>query len=547
MAAPVESITPLADRRSALDRAHIGDIEGAIGTVPAVDTAPRRTLRRRLVTLLAIAGPGLIVMAADNDAGTMTVFAQAGQQYGTRLLWVLMLLAPALFVVQEMAARLGAVTGSGHARLILERFGRVWCAFSLGDLVVLNFALLVTEFIGVALSLGYFGLSRYVAVPVAACGLIALTAGGSFRRWERTMYVLVAADLSVIALAVLHHPAAAAIGSGMVPRVGGRPGSPALLLLIALIGTTISPWQIFFQQSNVIDKRITPRWLRYERIDTAIGAVAFVAAVGAITLACAAVLGPGGARHHLSDAGEIARLLTLRAGGFAGGLFAVALLNASLLGAGAVALSSSYATSEVLGVKHSLHRRFGDARTFHGCFAGLVLAAGATVLIPGAPLGAITTLVQALAGILLPVTLVLLLMLCNDPGVVGPLTNPRWLNAIAGATVALVLGLSTVLTVTTLVPGAIALDAGLATGVTLAAGGVAFVVALHSGRPARRDESSISALTRWQRQTWSSPMLERLPAVVATRPRVVTLALLRACTLIMIALLLARVGTLIAR
>ena len=542
MAVPVPSIAPPADRRAALDRTHVGDIEGAMGTVRAFDTAPGRTVRGRLITLLAVAGPGLIVMAADNDAGTMTVFAQAGQNYGTRLLWVLALLAPTLFVVQEMAARLGAVTGAGHARLILERFGRVWCAFSLGDLIVLNFALLVTEFIGVTVSLGYLGVSRYVAVPAAAGGLIALTAGGSFRRWERAMYALALADLSVIGLALLHHPGAGTIGAGLVPRLGHL-NSPALLLLIALIGTSISPWQIFFQQSNVIDKRITPRWLRYARIDTAIGTIAFVAAAGAIMVVCSGMLGAGAAGHHLNDAGAIARLLTLRAGGFAGTLFAIALLNASLLGAGAVSLSSAYATSEVLGVKHSLHRRFADARTFHGSFAAFVLVAAATVLIPGAPLGAITTLVQALAGILLPVALVLLLMLCNDTELVGPLTNPRWLNAIAGTAVALILGLATMLTLTTVVPGVTVREAALVTGAALALSGIVLALALRAGESPRPSSGAMSA---WQRRTWTSPMLERVPAATATRGRVVALALLRVYTLVMIALLVARVGTLIA-
>jgi Mn2+/Fe2+ NRAMP family transporter len=544
MASPVPSIAPPVDRRAALDRAHLGDIEGAIGTVQRHDTAPRRTIGRRLVTLVAVAGPGLIVMAADNDAGTMTVFGQAGHGYGTRLLWVLVLLAPALFVVQEMAARLGAVTGAGHARLILERFGRLWCAFSLGDLIVLNFALLVTEFIGVTVSLGYFGVTRYIAVPLAAACLIAVTAGGSFRRWERAMYVLVAADLSVIALAVLHHPSAAAIGTGLIPRLGGHRDSPALLLLIALIGTTISPWQIFFQQSNVIDKRITPRWLRYARIDTALGTVAFVAAAGAIMIGCAGMLGSRGPDPgHLIDAGAIAHLLALRAGRFAGGLFAIALLNASLLGAGAVSLSSSYSASEVLGVKHSLHRRFRDARVFHGCFAAFVIAAAATVLIPGTPLGAITTLVQALAGILLPVALVLLLMLCNDRELVGPLTNPRWLNLVAGAAVTLILALVTMLTITTVAPRVSVLDAGIVTaaGLTLCAVAVAATL-----RGARTPRTPAPAMTAWQRRTRSSPMLERVAPAPATRARLLVLGLLRVYTLVMIALLAARLGTLIA-
>jgi len=545
MAVPSPSIAPLADRRAALDRAHLGDIEGAVGTVRSYDTAPRRTIHRRLLTLLAVAGPGLIVMAADNDAGTMTVFGQAGHGYGTQLLWVLVLLAPALFVVQEMAARLGAVTGAGHARLILERFGRLWCAFSLGDLIVLNFALLVTEFIGVTLSLGYFGVTRYLSVPLAAACLIAVTAGGSFRRWERAMYVLVAADLSVIALAVLHHPPAAAIGTGLVPRLGGHPGRPALLLLIALIGTTISPWQIFFQQSNVIDKRITPRWLQYARVDTALGTMAFVAAAAAIMIGCAGMLGSGGADPgHLIDAGAIARLLALRAGPAAGGLFAIVLLNASLLGAGAVSLSISYSASEVVGVRHSLHRQPRDAPVFHGCFAAFVIAAAATVLIPGAPLGAITTLVQALAGILLPVALVLLLMLCNDRELLGPLTNPRWLNAIAAAAVTVILILVTMLTITTVVPGISVLDAAIVTAAAVAVCGAALAMTFRDARPPR---PRATGMTPWQRLTWSSPMLELVPAASGTRARLLTLALLRIYTLVMLALLAARLGSLLAR
>ena len=202
--------TPPADRRNALDRAHRGDIEGALGTVPAFDTSPRVSARRKLVTLLAILGPGLVVMIADNDAGTVSVFAQAGQNHGMRLLWVLVALCPALYVAQEMVARLGAVTGSGHARLTLERFGRLWCAFSLVDLLVLNLAILVTEFIGVSLALGYFGVPPAVSVPLAAAVLVAITATGSYRRWERAMGAMIIANLALIPLALFAHRASAA-------------------------------------------------------------------------------------------------------------------------------------------------------------------------------------------------------------------------------------------------------------------------------------------------------------------------------------------------
>ena len=176
------------DRRSVLDRAHRGDITGALGRIPAQDTAPRRSLHGRAAALLAVMGPGVIVLAADNDAGGISTYAQAGQDYGLRLVWLLVLLAGVLLVNQEMAARLGAVTGAGHARLIYERFGRRWGAFALGDLLVVNFLVIVTEFTGVSFALGYFGVSRYLSVPLAAAALIALPAAGSFRRWERAAY-----------------------------------------------------------------------------------------------------------------------------------------------------------------------------------------------------------------------------------------------------------------------------------------------------------------------------------------------------------------------
>jgi Mn2+/Fe2+ NRAMP family transporter len=532
-----------ADRRGALDRAHRGDIEGALGTVAAVDTDPRRTPRRRVATLLAVLGPGLIVMAADNDAGTMSIFAQSGQDHGIQLLWVLVLLAPVLFVSQEMAARLGAVTGSGHARLILERFGRPWCAFALGDLLVLNLAILVTEFIGVALSLSYFGVDRELSVPLAAVALILVSAGGSFRRWERAMYLLVLADLSLIPVALLYHPSPGRIASGLVPSLHDGTATSTLLLLLALVGTTIAPWQIFFQQSNVIDKRITPRWLSYERVDTAIGTVAFLAAAGAVLIICAAAFGSTGGHHRFADAGEIAHELAARLGHPVAAVFAIALLNASLLGAGAIALSSAYATSEVLGVKHSLHRSARDAKLFHGCFGACILAAATVVLIPDAPLGAITTLVQALAGILLPSTLVLLLLLCNDEHLLGPLTNPRWLNALGATAVGSILGLSTLLTIVTAFPGASLASALPLTAGPLLLAGFALVPAILRSEPRR---GAPARLTPWERLTWSSPMLERIRPPSATRPRVLALAMLRAYTILMVALLLTKLARLLS-
>ena len=287
--------------RAVLDDAHVGDIRGALGTLRAHATAPS-TRRRRLLALLAIMGPGLIVMVGDNDAGGVATYAQAGQNYRLHHVcwWTLVLLVPVLIVNQEMVVRLGAVTGVGHARLIIERFGKFRGAFSVGDLFILNFLTIVTEFIGVSLALGYFGISKFVAVPVAGGALIAMTTTGSFRRWERFMYLFVVTNFIAIPLAIISHPHLGPIVSGaFTPGVAGGFNSTSMLLIIAIVGTTVAPWQLFFQQSNVIDKRITPRWINYERADTVIGS--FVVILGAAALMIAVSLGSAAPRSTASS------------------------------------------------------------------------------------------------------------------------------------------------------------------------------------------------------------------------------------------------------
>jgi NRAMP (natural resistance-associated macrophage protein)-like metal ion transporter len=509
-------------RRSVLDRAHLGDIEGAFGRVRVFDVGPRLSVSRRLGTLLAIMGPGLVVMAADIDAGTLSVFAQSGQDYGLALVWVLLLLAPVLFVNQEMAARLGAVTGAGHARLILERFGRLWGAFALGDLLVLNLATIVTEFIGVALALAYFGVSRYVSVPVAAIALVAMTATGSFRRWERTVYVLVAVNLVAIPLALASHPHPSAVALSAVPGLGGRVDTASILFILALVGTTVSPWQLFFQQSNVVDKRISARWLSYERTDTLVGAIVFTVCAIAVVVACAGAFAGSTFDGAFTDAGAVARELGLRLGAPAGALFALLLLNASVLGAGCVTLSTSYALGDVFGIRHSLHRRWGDARRFHGSFALATAVAAAIVLIPGAPLGLVTTAVQALAGVLLPSASVFLLLLCNDREVLGPWTNPRWLNALATLVVGVLLVLSALLTMTTLIP-----EVGVATLVIVLAVALSVVLALFAVIALCRSETGHSHGAPRERLSWSMPPFEKLRRPNPSRARTVALTILR--------------------
>jgi Mn2+/Fe2+ NRAMP family transporter len=525
------TFTPPSERRSVLDRAHVGDIEGALGTVGAFDTAPRRSLYGRLATLLAIMGPGLFVMVAGNDAGGLSVYAQAGRNYGASLLWVLLLLAPVLFINQEMVARLGAVTGAGHARLIVERFGRRWGAFAIGDLLALNALTIVTEFIGVALALAYFGISRYLAVPTAAVLLLAFTATGSFRRWERAMYLLVAVSAVVIPLAVLSHPTSHSTPlSGLRPRVEGGLSSASLLLIIALAGTTVAPWQLFFQQSNVVDKRITPRWLGYERADTLIGTLLIILGAAAVMLASAWAFAGTPAHGDFESAGLVASGLRTLVSPLAGTLFAIALLNASLIGAAAVTLASSYAVGDYFGFKHSLHRGWRDASAFHGTYGAFIALAALIVLIPGAPLGLITTGVQALAGILLPSATVFLLLLCNDHDVLGPWVNPRWLNMLAALVISVLVVLSTLLTITTIFPS---IDI-----TTLSLGMLAALpIALAAAAAMSRTRQPITAAAR---QDWTMPPLERLPTPTPSRTRRFALILLRCQLLLTGALLIAK-------
>jgi NRAMP (natural resistance-associated macrophage protein)-like metal ion transporter len=508
---------PSARERFVLDPAHAGDIRGAFGTIGQHEEG-RRGLRSRTLALLAIIGPGLIVMVGDNDAGGVATYSQAGQNYGTSLLWVLLLLVPVLIVNQEMVVRLGAVTGVGLARLISERFGRFWGWFSAGDLFVLNFLTIVTEFIGVRLSLGYLGVSEYVAVPLAAVGLIAITAGGSFRFWERSMFVFVFANLLVIPLFFLAHPHASTIAHDfVVPGIQGGANSTSVLLVIAMVGTTVAPWQLFFQQSNVIDKRITPRWINYERVDTWIGALVVV--VGAAALICVSAFAFGHTHYfgHFADAGATASGLDATLGSTAGAFFAIVLLNASLIGAGALTLSTSYAFGDMFGTRSSLHRSFREARSFYGMFSAVIAGAAAIVLIPGAPLGVITEAVQALAGVVLPSAIVFLLLLCNEREVLGPWRNRLWLNALASVIIAVLVLLSMILMTTTVFPDVdvkrLAMIGGAVMALALVAFGVAVVYARRTSPgvslPAEpdipREQWTMPPLTLLGRPQWSTP------------------------------------------
>jgi NRAMP (natural resistance-associated macrophage protein)-like metal ion transporter len=489
------------------------EIRGAFGTLREHEEG-HRSLRSRLLALLAIIGPGLIVMVGDNDAGGVSTYTQAGQNYGTSLLWVLLLLVPVLIVNQEMVVRLGAVTGIGHARLIIERYGRGWGWFLSGYLFLQNFLIIVTEFIGVNLALSYLGVSEYVSVPVAAAALVGVTVSGSFRSWERSMFLFVFANLLVFPLFFMAHPRFSQIAHHLfVPGIRGGASSTAVLLLIAIVGTTVAPWQLFFQQSNIVDKRISPRWINYERVDTFLGAFVVVVAAGALIAVTAFALDGTTYFRQFTDAGGVAGALDHTIGATAGVFFAVILLNASLIGAGAVTLATSYVMGDLFGGRGSLHRRFSEAKGFYSAFSALILVAAGVVLIPGAPLGVITEAVQALCGILLPLTTLFLLMLSNDREVLGPWANPPWLKALASVIVAALVLLSVILTITTLFKGVnvtslAEIGAGIAVLALFGMAAYSLRARSSSGAPPPIPASEVP------KERWTMP-----PATLLTRPQ----------------------------
>jgi Mn2+/Fe2+ NRAMP family transporter len=484
-------------RSAVLDEAHVGDIRGALGTISLDDHAARTTLSAKFKTLLAVVGPGLIVMVGDNDAGAFSTYGQAGQVYGTKLLWTLLLLIPVLYVNQEMVLRLGAVTGVGHARLILSRFGKFWGTFEVIDLFLLNGLTIVTEFIGITLAAGYLGVPKILAVLFAAGIIIATAFTGSFRAFERIAMFFCVGSLLLVPLYLMAHPSASTMAAGLtrpdLPGGAATGGMAAVMLLvIGIVGTTIAPWQLFFQQSYVIDKRITPRFMKYEKADLWIGIVIVVVGAAALMGTTAVAFAHSGAQF--TDSAGLARGIAAYAGHVAGALFAVALLDAAVIGAFAVSLSSAYAIGDVLGMKHSLHRGVGQAKGFYALYAALIGGAAVIVLLPGSPLGLITEGVQVLAGVLLPAATVFLLMLCNDRAVLGPWVNSPKTNAFTGAVIAVLITLSVVLTASVMFPGItasaiFAIMAGCAV-VAVAGGGFALVHARRSAQTAALAEAA---------------------------------------------------------
>ena len=541
--------TQVSSTRSAvLDSAHVGDIKGALGTIAHHDTAPRTNWWARFRTLLAILGPGLIVMVGDNDAGAFGTYTQAGQNYGTTLLWTMLLLVPVLFVNQEMVLRLGAVTGVGHARLIFERFGKFWGAFSVIDLFILNALTIVTEFIGITFVLDFFGVSKIAGVCIAAALTMAAVSTGNFRRFERFAVVLCVLSLLLVPVLVSIHPPV-----GQMTRDFFIPNWPAhsklsdvMLLVIGIVGTTVAPWQLFFQQSYIVDKRITPRFMKYEKADLWIGIVFVLIGAVAMISFCAALYAGKPEFGNFTDAGGIMAGLEKYAGRTSAILFAVALFDACIIGAAAVSLSTAYAIGDVFKIRHSLHRSVSDAKGFYLVYFGIIAAAAALVLIPGSPLGLLTEAVQTLAGVLLPSATVFLLLLCNDKAVLGPWVNSKKLNLFTGAVVWVLVMLSIILTASVMYPdiaGETILEI-LAGGSLLAVVGYAATLVIRKLRREPVDgaaEGAVHAHSKQARGTWRMPPLDELPPPNLTLTKRVWMGVLRGYLLVAVALVIVKV------
>ena len=402
---------------------------GAEATLPPVRG---RVVRSRwlynVLTFFTVFGPGLIVMEADNDAGAVSTYVQAGAQYGTRLLWILLLLLPVTYFIQEMVVRLGIATGKGHAAMIYQRFGRWWGMFSLIDLQLVNFLTLVTEFAAISLALSHMNIAPKFGVPLAAVALITMVLSGSYRRWERVTVFLCLLDLGWVAIALKVRPALGEVAHNVfMPGIppGGVTAS-LTFLVIAIVGTTIAPWQLFFQQSCIADKCLRFSDVKWARLDTFLGAVFTIVVAGCMILA-----GNAAKIHGLNflDPAQMANDLHSVSGEFVRSAILLLMINAAVLGTTAISLSSAWAYGEVKGWPHSLEMPIRKAPGFYLTYAVGVGLAASIVLIPGAPLQLIILGVQVLAGIMLPSAIIFLQLLLNDKEVLcHQFINRPWNN-----------------------------------------------------------------------------------------------------------------------
>ena len=407
-------------------------------------TAARTDTRRRtgLIALLAVIGPGIITASAGNDAGGISTYSVAGADFGYGMLWLIPIMTLALVVVQEMAVRMGAVTGKGFAALIRERFGIRPSFFAMMALVISNAATSVSEFAGIASAMEILGVSRYLAVPVAALAVWMLVVRGSYRRVEKIMLGLSAVFIAYVISAFLVGPDWTEVARATV-LPSFEINSGFIMLSIAMVGTTIAPWMQFFVQSNVVDKGLTVRDLSLQRVDVVSGTIAAGVIAWCIVLTTGTVLHGSGA--GIESAADAAGALAPVAGRYATQLFAIGLLGASLLAACVLPLTASYAVCEAFGFERGIDRSWAEAPVFNSIYTFVIVFGAAFILIPGLNLISIMVLSQVIGGILLPFLLVFMMVIVNDRRIMGRHVNRRANNVIAWGTIVAVTALTVAL------------------------------------------------------------------------------------------------------
>ncbi len=391
----------------------------------------RRTspARRRLAVFLAVIGPGIITSNVDNDAGGITTYSVVGAQLGYALLWSLIPMTIALYVSEEMCARMGVVTGKGLSDLIREEFGFRSTFFVMLAALAVDLGNTVAEFAGVAASMQIFGVSKYISVPLAALLVWVLVVRGTYRQVEKIFLIACTFYLAYAFSAVLAKPDwMLAARSTVVPTMNWSSGY--FLLLIGLVGTTIAPWQFFYIQAGFVEKRVGPKQYRHARTDVATGSVTCMVIVFFIIVATAATLHRHGLTH-ITDAAQAAQALIPLAGKYAGYLFAFGLLNASLFAASILPLSTAHVICEGLGFEAGIDQKMKEAPIFYGLYTGLIVMGAGIILIPRAPLLKILVLSQVANGVWLPVVLIFILLLINRKDLMGQHTNTPLFNVIA--------------------------------------------------------------------------------------------------------------------
>src|SRR5438445_756112 len=402
-----------------------------------------RKWRTRLALFLAVVGPVFITANVDNDAGGFYTYSLAGAQFGYSLLWTMIPITIALVVVQEMASRMGAVTGKGLSDLIREEFGFRLTFFLMLALVVTNFGNVVAEFAGVASSLELFGWSRYVVVPIAAAIVWLLVVQGTYSSVEKIFLMASGFYVCYIIAGLLAHPdwKAAAVATISRPSHIGIRSYPYLFMVIGLVGTTIAPWMQFYLQASIVEKGVTARQYRASRWDVILGCLVTDTVAWFIIVACAATLYAKG-HPDIRDAADAAQALRPLAGEYAYLLFAAGLFNASLFAASILPISTAYAVCEGLGFESGLDKKFHEAPAFYWLYTALIVAGAGIVLVPRFPLFRVMVLSQVANGVLLPFVLIFVLLLINDRELMGRYTNSRWYNGVSWFTVAIMIALT---------------------------------------------------------------------------------------------------------